>query len=206
MFPLHAAHPTQHDGDAFAIGALDHAVVGNFQFPADQVEPKVLYVADVCGIPLRVTPEEQVRCIRGPPDEVIAAVDLKVKVAATGADLRKAVVMVATLNDLPNAEINFLRVGDFAIRFEVEFKVIKIWFTPLVRPPEIGTRNRELSHLIRRKCRLLSFVGEQGDLLFENNGWLSRTRNFPVEYPGDRLAGVVTQVAVHGEGCRTEGG
>src|SRR5690349_13637742 len=99
VLPLHAAHPTQHDGNPLTVGALEQAVVSNFQLPANEVQSQIFDVQDIGRIALRVAPEEQIGGIGGAANEIIAAVDLQVEASAATADLRKAVVRIATLRN-----------------------------------------------------------------------------------------------------------
>src|SRR2546425_4649032 len=60
MFPLRAAHPSEHDRHAFTVGSFEHRIVSNLQFPAKQVEAKILRVAHDGCVALGIIPEEQI--------------------------------------------------------------------------------------------------------------------------------------------------
>ena len=168
MFPLRAAHESQHDRHAFAIGLFDHGVVGNLQLPAQQVKAKIFGVVHDGRVPLRVPLEQQVGRVHAAADQVIASVDLQVEVAA-GADVGKAVVRIAGLRDVANAEIDGLRVRylSFVIDFEVQFQMIEFCLAPLVRPPQIGILHSELGVLGRCECDFRRLVSKQSYRLLE---------------------------------------
>ena len=176
MFPLRAAHEPQHDRHAFTIGPFDHGVVGDLQLPAQQVKAKILGVVHDVRVPLRVVPEEQVGRVHAAADQVIASVNLQVEVAA-GADVGKAVVRIAGLGNLANAEIDRLRIGNvsFVVGLEVQFQMIELRLSPLVRPPQIGIRYGELSVVGRRERDLFGLVSEQLDILLELDRFFART-------------------------------
>src|ERR1700719_1302519 len=126
MLPLHAAHPAEHDRDTFSIGPLNHAVVGDLEFPSNEVQSEILDVADHGRVPLGIVLEKEIRSVGGATNEVIAAVDLQIKIASAAANLRKAVVLIAGLCDLANAKIDFLRVGSLALRNEIQLQMIEV--------------------------------------------------------------------------------
>src|ERR1700730_3223273 len=137
VLPLHAAHPAQHDRDTFSIGSLNHGFIGDLEFPSDEVQSQILDVADRGRIAVRVVLEKEIRSVGGATNEVIAAVDLQIKIASAAANLRKAVVLIAGLCDLANAKIDFLRVGSLALRNEIQLQVIEVRFAPAIRPPQL---------------------------------------------------------------------
>ena len=168
MLPLRAAHESQHDRHAFAIGPFDHGVVGDLQLPAQQVKAEILGVMHDGRVPLRVVPEQQIGRVHAAADQVISSVHLQVEVAA-GADVGKAVVRIAGLRDLANTEIDRLRIGylSFFVGFEVQLQMIEFRFAPLVRPPQIGILHRELGVLGRRERDLRRLVSKQLDRFLE---------------------------------------
>src|SRR5215471_8167630 len=108
VFPLHATHPAQHDGNAFAIGAVDHGFIRDLQLPTHEIEAEVLYVTDMVGIALRIVFEEKIGCVIGSANQVVTSIYLHIEVPATCSDIREAFIIVAALNNFANAEINFL--------------------------------------------------------------------------------------------------
>jgi hypothetical protein len=116
MLPLHAAHPTQHNRDTFAIRPIDHRIVRDFEFPTEGVQPKVLDITEDGTVPFGIVLEQKIGGIYITANQVIAAIDLEIEIPPTTADSGDAVVLVTTLRDLANAEIRFLGIGGLVIQ------------------------------------------------------------------------------------------
>ena len=114
MFPLRATHESQHDWHAFAIGPVDHGVVGDLQLPAKQVETEILGVTHDGRIAHWIISEEQIGRIDAAANQIVPAVDLQIEVTAR-ANFRKARVGITPLGDLANTEIDRLRVGTIGL-------------------------------------------------------------------------------------------
>ncbi len=166
----------EHDRHAFVVRPFDHGVVGDLQFPAQQVQAEIFGVAHDVRVPLRVVAEEQVGRVHAAANQVIAAIDFQVEIAA-GPDVRKTVVRIAGLRNLANAEVDRLGVRHLGlvVSFEFEFEMVEFRFSPLIRPPQIGILHRELSIFGRRERDLFGLVSQQPDILLELDRLLAGT-------------------------------
>src|ERR1700693_1198509 len=115
VLPLHAAHPAEHDRNPFSISPFNHGFICDLEFPSNEVQSEILDAADHGSISVGVILKEAIWSIGWPAAPVIAAVDLRIKIASAAANVRKAVVLIAGLGDLANAKIDFLDVGSLAL-------------------------------------------------------------------------------------------
>src|SRR5215472_3778075 len=115
---------------------IDDAFVGNLRFPAQEIQAQIFHVPDDLGIMLRVVPVEQVGRINAAADEIVPAVDLKIKTAAF-ANLGKAVIGVAGLGDLADPKLDVLLVRNLVSDSKVELEVIQVRLSPLIGPPQV---------------------------------------------------------------------
>src|ERR1700687_533210 len=169
VLPLHAAHPAEHDRDTFSIGSLNHGFISDLEFPSNEVQSEILDVADHGSIAFGIVLEKEIRGVGRAANEVIAAVDLQIKIASAAANVRKAVVLIAGLGDLANAKIDFLGVGSLALGNEIYLQVIEVRLAPAVRPPQLRVWNRELSHVGRRNCDFAILRRPQSNFLLESD-------------------------------------
>ncbi len=177
MLPLHAAHPAQHDRDTFPISAFNHGLVCNLQLPSNEIQSKILDVAHHGSVAVGVILKKEIWSVGRTADQVVAAINLQIKIASAAANFRKAGVLIAGLRDLANAEVNLLSVRTLAIQYDIHFQVIQVRLTPAVRPPQIRIGNRELRDFGRGEGNLGSFRRPHRYFLFESNRSLARARN-----------------------------
>src|ERR1700730_520221 len=205
VLPLRTAHPTEHHRQAFAVGEVDHGVVGDLGLPANQVQTEILYVTDRRQVSLGIILEEQIRRIDAAPNKIARDINPEVEVPA-GADRREIVVTIPARSDLANTEIDRLRVGSFLVDLEVQPQMIEIRRTPKVGPPEVRIGDRKLGKIGRRQRNFPSGVAVEGNFFLKVDGRLALASDLTVQRSLDRLVGSIVQVAVDGESGGARGG
>ena len=82
LLPLVAAHPAEHERNALFVGEIDYVLAGDLRLPAQHVDAEILHVAQYLRFALWIVAIQQVgRVVRAAHSE-IAAIDLKIEVAA----------------------------------------------------------------------------------------------------------------------------
>src|ERR1039457_2070022 len=105
LFPLIAAHPAEHDRNAFLVGKLDNMLAGDFRFPAEKIDAEVFRVAQNVRLALRIVTKEEVGSVVAAADEKISPVHLQVEIAAL-ADVGETFIVAAKLRDFAYAKAN----------------------------------------------------------------------------------------------------
>jgi len=93
-------------------------------------------------------------------DRIIPAVYLEIEVSASS-NVGKAIIGIAFLRNLPNAEVDGLSIGKFAVDGKFQLKVIKIGLTPLVGPPEVCISYGQLRCLCLGNRDLFRLIPQQ---------------------------------------------
>ena len=166
MFPLGAAHPAQHYRYSCAIGPLNHAVVGNFRFPSNQVQAQIFDVLHDCRVALGVTSKQEIGAVDATVNWVISAVNLEIEVTARS-NVGKAVIGIAFLRNSANAEIDCLSIGKLVIDDEIELQTIEIGLAPLQGPPQVWIGNGKLRYLRRGERDFFRLISQQRNFVLK---------------------------------------